>query len=219
MRRLLIPLVLAATFLVAGSAVADAQRPAKPVAHRGIVAVAAQYVGLERRALARELRSGKSLAQVATARGKSVDGLKQALLTALKTRLDARVAAGRLPADRAQRLLARAPQRIDRLVNRTWSRGAARARGRGMGVLGAAAAYIGVDRRVLAQELRSGTSLAQVATARGKSVDGLKQALLAALEAKLDAAVAAGRITQARAERLLARAPALIDRLVNRTRR
>ena len=196
---------------------ADAQRPAKPVAHRGIVAVAAQYVGLERSALARELRSGKSLAQVATARGKSVDGLKQALLTALKTRVDARVAAGRLPAERAQRLLARAPQRIDRLVNRTWNRGATRARG--MGVLGAAAAYIGIERRVLAQELRSGKSLAQVATARGKSVDGLKQALLARLKAKVGAAVAAGRITQARADQLLTRAPALIDRLVNRTRR
>ena len=171
MRRLLIPLVLAATFLVAGSAVADAQRPAKPVAQRGILAVAAQYVGLERRALAGELRSGKSLAQVATARGKSVDGLKQALLTALKTRLDARVAAGRLPAERAQRLLARAQQRIDRLVNRTWNRGAARAHGRRLGVLGVAAAYVGVERRVLAQELRSGKSLAQVATARGKSLE------------------------------------------------
>ena len=49
--------------------------------------------------------------------------------------------------------------------------------------------------------------------------DGLKQALLAALKQKVDAAVAAGRLDAARAQKLLERAPAHIERLVNRSRR
>jgi len=67
-------------------------------------------------------------------------------------------------------------------------------------------------------ELRAGKSLAQVATAKSKSVDGLKQALLAALKQKVDAAVAAGRLDAARAQKLLERAPAHIARLVDRSR-
>jgi hypothetical protein len=47
----------------------------------------------------------------------------------------------------------------------------------------------------------------------------LKQALLAALKQKVDAAVAAGRLDAARARKLLERAPAHIERLVQRTRR
>ena len=70
----------------------------------------------------------------------------------------------------------------------------------------------------LVTDLRAGKSLAQVATAKSKSVDGLKQALLAALKQKVDAAVAAGRLDAARAQKLLERAPAHIERLVNRSR-
>jgi hypothetical protein len=39
------------------------------------------------------------------------------------------------------------------------------------------------------QELRAGKSLAEVATAHGKSVDGLKQALIAAATADVEKAV------------------------------
>ena len=219
MRRLLLPLAAALAAVLAGSAIAEAQRPAKPQRPAGALAVAAQYLELTPRALRAELHSGKSLAQVATTRGKSVDGLKQALLGALKARLDAHVAAGKLTAQRAQQRLARGPAYVDRLVNRVWTTKAARPHRGGKGLVRAAAAYLGLTRQQLAAERRSGKSLAQIAAERGKPVAGLKQALLDAIKARLDAAVAAGRITAAQAERLLARAPARIERLVTRTPR
>ena len=121
-RSLLLALPLLVALLVGTSAVSAAKSPdGATQARAGLLRVAADYVGLAPRALKAELRSGKSLAQLATAQGKTVDGLKQALLAAVKARLDARVAAGRLSAERAQRVLARAPQRIERLVNRTRS--------------------------------------------------------------------------------------------------
>jgi hypothetical protein len=90
--------------------------------HRGGVRLfraAADYLGLSPQALRDELRSGKSLAQIATAQGKSVDGLEQTILSVVKTRLDEAVAAGRLSAAREQAFLDRLSSRLDTLVNRT----------------------------------------------------------------------------------------------------
>jgi AraC-like DNA-binding protein len=88
------------------------------LARHGLLAAAAHYLDLTPQQLRTQLRSGKTLAQIAQARGKSVEGLKTALSTAIKTRLDRAVAHGRLSSTREQRILARLPQLLDRLVNR-----------------------------------------------------------------------------------------------------
>ena len=72
-------------------------------------------------ALREQLRAGKSLAQIASDQGESVEGLKQAILAAVKTRLDKAVAAGRLSADREQAILAKLAARLDKLLNKTWT--------------------------------------------------------------------------------------------------
>ena len=58
---------------------------------RGALAPAARYLGLTPPELRAELRDGKSLADVARAKGKSVDGLKQAILSALTADLEEHV--------------------------------------------------------------------------------------------------------------------------------
>ena len=63
--------------------------------------------------------------------------------------------------------------------------------------LTAAATYLGVTTSVLQTDLEGGQTLAQVATAQGKTVDGLVAALVAAEKTHLDADVAAGKITAA----------------------
>ena len=230
MHRLSLVLIAAAALAIGGAAFAAAQpaneKPSTPTArgvqlrHAGLLRAAATYVGLTRAQLAAELRSGRSLAQVAAERGKSVEGLKAALLAAVTTRVNAAVANGRIDAARAQQLLQRAPRLIQRLVERTSVRALGRARRAAKGpLLGAAASYVGLTRAQLVAELRQGKSLAQVATAQGKSVDGLAAALLAAVKTKVDAAVAAGRLDAARAQRILERARARIDRLVRRIHR
>jgi hypothetical protein len=215
---------VAVVVLVAGGAtVAAAKGPGKGKARaakvqqqRTLMTAATAYLGLTRPVLAQELRSGKSLAQIATARGKSVDGLEQALVAALRAKIEARRAAGKIDAARAQRMSARAEQIVERIVNAV-PKATKRPKAQ-RGVLGVAATYLGLTRSQLAAELRTGKSLAQVATARAKSVDGLESALLAPLKRKLDAAVASSRLDAAKAQRLLDRAAARIERLVNRTR-
>jgi hypothetical protein len=224
MRRITSVLLVLGLLVGIGAAVAVAKAPgkAKPraakVQQRGLLPAAAAYLGVTPVALRTELRSGKSLAQVAAAKGKSVDGLETALVAAIKTKIAAAKAAGKLDAARADRLLQRAPQLVERLVNATPRARAPRAKIAHGGLLKVAATYLGVTNAQLVTELRAGKSLAQVAAAKSKSVDGLEQALFAALKQKLDAAVAAGRLPAARAQRLLERAPAHIERLVNRSR-
>jgi hypothetical protein len=86
------------------------------------------------------------------------------------------------------------------------------------GELGAAAAdYLGLTEAQLREQLSSGKSLAQIAKDKGKSTDGLKQALHDAVKQDLDEAVKAGRITQAQADEVLDRFDERADDLINRT--
>jgi hypothetical protein len=83
--------------------------------------------------------------------------------------------------------------------------------------LDAAATYLGLTEDQLRTQLESGKSLAAVATAQGKSVDGLKQAIIAAEQSELDQAVTAGRLTSAQRDQALADLKARIDGIVNGT--
>ncbi len=78
---------------------------------------AASYLGLTEAQLHSRLESGKTLAEIAKAQGKSVDGLKDALVKDAKTKLDAAVKAGRLSSAEEQRILADLQQHVDDLVN------------------------------------------------------------------------------------------------------
>ena len=78
---------------------------------------AASYLGLTEDQLHSRLESGKTLAEIAKALDKSVDGLKAALVKDAKTHLDAAVKAGRLSSAEERRILADLQQRIDDLVN------------------------------------------------------------------------------------------------------
>jgi hypothetical protein len=177
-----------------------------------LLKAAAQYLQIDRAELFKDVRSGQTLAQIATARGKSVDGLEAAMVAAVKAKLDAAVTAGRLSAAQEQAKLARVQKLVDRLVHAKLAARPARAR-----VLGVAAKYIGITPKALVSELK-GKSLAQVATAHGRTVAGLKDALLKPFKARLDKAVVAGRISSADAQARLAKISARLDTLINKTR-
>jgi hypothetical protein len=204
---------LAAAALAAGVGVGAAAGTNRHHAPGVLLRAAAQYLQLDRAALAKDLRSGQTLAQVANAQGKSVSGLQAAMVAAVKAKLDTAVAAGRITSTREQQVLARVQKVVDRLVN---AKLAARPRAKTR-LLGLAAAYIGVKPEALAGELK-GKSLGQVATAHGKTVAGLKAALMKPFQARAQKAVAAGRISSADAQARLARISARLDALISRTR-
>jgi len=90
-----------------------------PFGHAGPLSAAAGYLGLTEIQLFKELRSGRSLAQIAQTHGKSVSGLERAIIASIKSRLDQAVAAKRITKAQAQQLLARLSSRLGDLVNRT----------------------------------------------------------------------------------------------------
>jgi hypothetical protein len=213
-RRALAAVVVAV--VCAGAAVVGSADAAKRHGHGPLLRAAAQYIGVSRAELVKEARAGQTLAQIATAHGKTVAGLKSAMLTALKARLDAAVSAKMLTPAQAQARLARAAKLLDRIVNARLGKAALRStRAR---LLKISARYIGVTPKALHAELKGGSSLAHVAVAHGKTVSGLKDALLAPFERRLDKARAAGRISAADAQTRLARISARLDRIINRTR-
>lgn len=64
-----------------------------------------------------DLQGGQTLAQVATAQGKTVDGLVSALVTAAKSDLDAQVTAGNLTAAQETSIESNLTAHITDLVN------------------------------------------------------------------------------------------------------
>jgi hypothetical protein len=79
----------------------------------------ANILGMTPRELRTEFQAGKSLAQIAEAKGVSRETLKAKILEAQKARLDAAVAAGRMTAEQAQQHAARMSANIDRMLDAT----------------------------------------------------------------------------------------------------
>ena len=161
--------------------------------------------------------------EVAAKLGVSPVELRTAFRATLTARVDAALAAGKLTPEQAAKLKARI----------------ADAKGLGLGVkrgfakkqqalvkrigakakrLGAASEYLGLTREQLRAELKAGKSLAQIATAQGKSADGLVTAMLAPVQERLAKAVAAKRLTQQRADEILERLTDRVETRIARTR-
>lgn len=82
----------------------------------GGIQAAADYLDLQPRELVTQLRT-KTLAQIATDQGKSVDGLKQALHDATKTALDRARTNGRITQKQQDEALAKLDASLDDIVN------------------------------------------------------------------------------------------------------
>jgi hypothetical protein len=150
------------------------------------------------------------LAKAAENRGVSVDQLKADIQARLLARIDAAAKAGRISPERATMLRDRVNE-----GSLCGARRHARARMARHGMLGAAAAFLDLDRQQLLEQL-AGHSLADLAAAQGKSESDLETAMLAPAKARLAKAVAAGKVAQARADMALDRLEKLASRLATR---
>jgi len=132
--------------------------------------------------------------------GVTPSALSNALKQAIRNRIDAAVAGGRLTRAEGDAL----KQRIDagavpflfgRLGHPHFG---------AFGLLADAASYLGLTGAELRAELDGGRTLADVAKAHEKSASGLVDALVSAETKRLDAAVAAGRLTREREQSIVA---------------
>jgi hypothetical protein len=162
------------------------------------------------------------LARVAGHLGISTEKLEDATKEAAIDQVDADLKAGRITKAQADELKARIRQ--DGVP--FFFGGPHRSGGPGgfdgprlhhapFGHLSAAADYLGISVPQLLEQLRSGKSLADVAEAQDKSVDGLKKAMLADAKKRLDEAVEEGMLTEAQAKEKLDAIESKLDDIVN----
>ena len=151
--------------------------------------------------------------------------LQTALQGAYDDRIDAAVAAGKITKEQAEAMKKRAKDGRLPPFRGGHHRGFGGEGGPGHhggpghpgAPLAAASSYLGLSEAELRTELESGKTLAQIARAQGKSVDDLTAKLSAELTTKLDAAVDAGRLTQAQADEMLSRMTAHLGAMINGT--
>jgi len=189
--------------------------PAGGLLAADLLTPAASYLGISASDLASDLKSGKTLAQEATAKGKTPSGLIDALVTAETKVLDAEKAAGWLTDAQETNVLANLKDAITDLVN---NGPGVPPSGPRNGLLQTAATYLGISVSDLQSDLQSGKTLAQEATAKSKTADGLVQALLAPLKSELDKRVTAGDVTSAQETAILNRETTRLNNLVNNTK-
>ena len=160
--------------------------------------------------LSPKAESDAVVADAAKQLGVSADDLQSALTKALEDRLDAAVKDGRLTQAQADELKQRLESGDVPLLGGPMG-------GHMMGFphLGAAATYLGVSESDLRTQLQDGKTLADVAKAKGKTVDGLVTALVADEKKELAQAVSDGRLTQAQADDMLANAKSRFTDMVN----
>jgi hypothetical protein len=84
----------------------------------GAIDAAAKYLGLTRAQLREQFLDGKSLAEIAKERNKSVDGLKAAIRKAVADRLDQAVKDKLFTDAQRDRMLAELDDHLDEIVNR-----------------------------------------------------------------------------------------------------
>ena len=142
--------------------------------------------------------------------------LTEALKSALEDRVDAAVAAGTITKAQGDELKARI-QSGDYPLFGLGGPGLHHHLGGPGGHLDAAAAYLGLTEAELRTQLESGKTLAEIARDQSKSVDGLVQTIVDAKTEKLDAAVAAGRLTEAQRQAILTDLKQRMTELVNGT--
>ena len=90
-----------------------------PLLMPGFLSSAASYLGVGDAALLKDLGSGKSMAQLAKAHGKSVSGLEQAIISAETKQLNQFAAKGMITKSQEQRILGKLSRRVGRLVHGT----------------------------------------------------------------------------------------------------
>ena len=196
---------------------------------KAAAATAAETIGIDVKTLRAETKAKATIAAVATSRNVSPQSVIDAIVTKGTAKIDAALASGNIDAAKAAKLTTKLGTAAEKFVNDTTNflqnarkhgkgRGEGNARRHRVGqALRVAATTIGVDVTELKSELKTGKSIADVASDHDVTAQTVVDALVAAATTRIDAAVEAGKIDAARAASMKERLANTFTALVNRT--
>jgi hypothetical protein len=209
LKKVLAGVTVATVLAFSGVAIAGAvSSPAKTTtpAHGGAgnlvalaVKTAASTIGVDVKTLRADVKSGHTIAAVATQHHVSPSAVVSAIISKVDAAIDARVKSGKLSSTKAAKAKARVPALADRLVNHTTSalrglRAGARLGYHGDKVLQAAASAIGISYTALRQAMHSGQSISAIARAHGVSPAKVANAMAAVAQQNFAAAGRAHKV-------------------------
>lgn len=184
---------------------------------------AAEAIGIEPSELFQAIRDGQTVAEVAQDNGVDPSTVADAIVADARDRLDQAVEDGTLTQEEADEKAADLEERATAFVNGEYPmpfRGTLPLGNPGLwgfadGPIAAAANAIGIGPVELLQELRDGSTIAEVAEANDVGASAVVDAVVAALQERLDSAVDNGWITQEQADERAAELQEQATALVN----
>ena len=169
---------------------------------RGLLESVVDATGLSAEEILPMLRDGVTLADVITANGADVDVVIADAIADATLRINEAVTNERLTQEQADEILANLEILFTNSINGTLREHLVETRV-GVGVLELAAEQTGLAPRQITEQLRGGTTLAELLTTNGVDVNAFIEDVVAQADTRLDQAVENGRITQERADEIL----------------
>jgi transposase len=215
----------AASNSVASSTMKDAEHRGGPGFGRGGAnhAVVAKALGITEAELQTEAQAGKSVAEIAQAKGVSLNTIVDAVIAAETERLKQAVTDGRLTQAQADTKLANMkltlPSHLQTKPVLGLPMGGKGGRGFGRGGANSAAIAkaLGITEAELRTEVQTGKTIAQIAQAKGVSLNTVVDAVVAAETERLKQAVTDGRITQEQADAKIAQLKTNLPQMFQQT--
>ena len=84
---------------------------------KAAIKTSADTIGIDAKDLLKELKAGKSIADVATEHGVNPQAVVDAIVAKVNAKVDEAVAAGKITADKGNEIKAKAPEKVTKLVN------------------------------------------------------------------------------------------------------
>ncbi len=179
---------------------------------RSLVEIVVEETGLEPQEIFTQMREGASLEDIITANGGDVD----AVIDAATERINDALAEGRITQQQADNLLANLEDAINGTSEWFTNRGGHGPRMQAaQSLIEATAAETGLEARDIMQQLRGGSTLADIITANGGNAETVVASAVADATERLNAAVAEGRLTQEEADERLASLETVFTDAVN----
>jgi len=179
----------------------------------------AKVLNLTATELQTQLKSGKSLADIAKTQNVAITAVTAVLIADFKTHLDAEVASGKHTQAEATVKLTEFTARVTDMVNGVRSTGGPMGGKKGSGAKSEALAKVlKLTATELQTQLKSGKSLADIAKTQNVAITAVTAVLIADFKTRLDAEVASGKHTQAEATAKLTEFTARVTDMVNGVR-
>jgi uncharacterized protein (DUF2267 family) len=180
-----------------------------------IIQIVTEQTGLTVLEIRDQLQAGSTLNDVITANGGNTQVVIDAVITAATDRINQAVLNGRLTQERADEMLATLQEAVTNFIM-TGERPELGGERGGMGeIVDVVTEQTGLTAQEIREQIQAGSSLADVITANGGNVQVVIDAAVTAATERINEAVANGRLTQERADEMLANLPQMITDMVN----